>query len=78
MSIQNETETSVVRKLEEIASREETKVDRFLATALKLANEEGRSELLYSEMADYQVLYERAEILNDTLGEIKQQLEDVR
>jgi hypothetical protein len=78
MIIQNETETLVVEKLEEIASREETKADRFLAAALKLANEEGRNELLYSERADYEVLYERSEILNDTLGEIKQQLEDVR
>ena len=78
MIIQNETETLVVRKLEQIAEREEQRADRFLANAFKLANSEGRNELLYSERADYEVLYERSEILNDTLGEIKQQLEDVR
>tara|TARA_Y100001934_G_scaffold101427_1_gene124666 strand:- start:197 stop:421 length:225 start_codon:yes stop_codon:yes gene_type:complete len=74
MIIQNETETSVVRKLEEIASREETKADRFLANALKLANVEGRDGLLYSEQAEYEVLYERSEVLNDALNEIKQRI----
>ena len=74
MIIKNETETLVVRKLEQIAIREEKKADNFLANALKTANEEGRSEMLYSERADYEVLFERSDILNDTLGEIKQQL----
>ena len=78
MIILNETETMVVRKLEEIASREETKADKFLANALKLANDEGRAGLLYSEQADYEVLYERSEMLNDTLGELKQQFETSR
>ena len=78
MIIQNETETLVVRKLEEIASREEIKADRFLANALKLANDEGRVGLLYSEQAEYEVLHERSEILSDTLGEIKQQFETLR
>ena len=76
MIIQNKTENekSVVRKLEQILDREETKADKFLANALRTANEEGRSDMLYSEMADYEVLYECSKILNDVVEEVKQHL----
>jgi hypothetical protein len=76
MIIQKETPSTVVRRLELIAIREETKADKFLATALKTANEEGRSEILNAEKSDYEILCERSALLNDTLVEIKQQLDD--
>ena len=72
MIIKSETETSVVRKLELIAIREETKADKFLTNALKSANEEGRTEILNCEKTEYEVLCERSELLNEALAEIKQ------
>ena len=76
MIIQKETPTTVVRRLELIAIREEKRADKFLATALKTANDEGRAEILNAEKTDYEILCERSTLLNDTLVEIKQQLED--
>ena len=46
MIIMNETQLSIVSKLENIAEREEKKADSFLATALRTANQEGRSDIL--------------------------------
>lgn len=76
MIIQSNTPNSVVRMLELIAIREEKKADKFLATALKTANEDGRSEILNAEKVDYEVLCEKSELLNDVLREIKQQLQN--
>ena len=75
MIIQSNTPNSVVRMLELIAIREEKKADKFLTTALKTANDEGRSEILNAEKTDYEVLCEKSGLLNDTLHEIKQQLD---
>jgi|TARA_B110000495_G_scaffold187527_1_gene187008 hypothetical protein len=75
MIIQSETQTSVVKKLEEIANREEQKADKFLTMALKTAHEEGRTEILYCEKTEYEVLYEKSELLTEVLTEVRQQLE---
>jgi hypothetical protein len=76
MIIQNETETLVVRKLEQIAEREEQRADRFLANALKTANEEGRDELLNCEKTEYEFLHEKSELLAEVVTEIKSDLQD--
>ena len=49
MIIMNETQLSIVSKLENIAEREETNADNFLANALRTATEEGRTEILNCE-----------------------------
>ena len=74
MIIQSETQLSVVRKLEKIAEREEAKADKFIATALKTANEEGRSDILNAEKTEYSFLCEKSEFLADILNEIKSDL----
>ena len=74
MIIQSETQLSVVRKLEKIAEREEAKADKFIATALKTANEEGRSDILNTEKTEYSFLCEKSEFLADILNEIKSDL----
>lgn len=71
----NETQLSIVRKLENIAEREEQKADSFLATALKTANEEGRTEILNCEKTEYELLYEKSELLTEVLTEIKSDLQ---
>jgi len=75
MIIMNETQLSIVRKLENIAEREEQKADSFLATALKTANEEGRTEILNCEKTEYELLYEKSELLTEVLTEIKSDLQ---
>lgn len=74
MIIMNETQLSIVSKLENIAEREETKADNFLANALRVANEEGRSEILNCEKSEYEVLHEKSELLAEILTEIKSDL----
>ena len=76
MIIMNETQLSIVRKLEDIAEREEKKADQFLANALRTANEEGRSEILNCEKSEYEVLHEKSELLTDVLTEIKSDFEE--
>lgn len=71
----NETQLSIVSKLENIAEREEKKADSFLATALRTANEEGRSEILNSEKSEYELLNEKSKLLADVLTEIKSDLQ---
>lgn len=75
MIIQSETQTSVVKKLEEIANREEQKANKFLTMALKTANEEGRTEILYCEKTEYELLHEKSELLTEVLTEIRQGLD---
>ena len=75
MIIMNETQLSIVRKLEDIAEREEQKADSFLATALRTANEEGRSEILLCEKSEYELLHEKSELLAEILTEIKSDLQ---
>ena len=75
MIIMNETQLSIVSKLENIAEREEKKADSFLTTALRTATEEGRSEILNCEKSEYEILYERSELLADVLTEIKSDLQ---
>lgn len=75
MIIMNENQLSIVRKLENIAEREEKKADSFLATALRTATEEGRSEILNSEKSEYELLNEKSKLLADILTEIKSDLQ---
>jgi hypothetical protein len=75
MIIMNKTQLSIVRKLEDIADREEKKANSFLATALRTANQEGRTEILNCEKSEYEVLQERSELLADVLTEIKSDLQ---
>jgi hypothetical protein len=75
MIIMNETQLSIVRKLENISEREEKKANSFLATALKTANEEGRTEILNCEKTEYELLYEKSELLTEVLTEIKSDLQ---
>lgn len=71
----NEIQLSIVRKLENIAEREEKKADSFLATALRTANQEGRSDILNCEKSEYELLHEKSELLADILTEIKSDLQ---
>jgi len=75
MIIMNETQLSIVSKLENIAEREEAKADNFLANALRTATEEGRSEILNCEKSEYELLHEKSELLADVLTEIKSDLQ---
>ena len=75
MIIMNETQLSIVNKLENIAEREEKKADSFLANALRTANEEGRSEILLCEKSEYELLHEKSELLAEVLTEIKSGLQ---
>jgi hypothetical protein len=75
MIIMNETQLSIVSKLENIAEREETNADNFLANALRTATEEGRTEILNCEKSEYELLHERSELLADVLTEIKSDLQ---
>lgn len=75
MIIMNENQLSIVRKLENIAEREEKKADSFLANALRIANEEGRTEILNCEKSEYEVLHERSELIAEVLTEIKSDLQ---
>jgi len=75
MIIQSETQTSVVKKLEEIANREEQKADKFLTMALKTAHQEGRTEILNCEKSEYELLHEKSELLTEVLTEIRQGLD---
>ena len=75
MIIMNETQLSIVRKLENIAEREEKKANSFLATALRTANQEGRSDILNCEKSEYELLHERSELLAEILTEIKSDLQ---
>jgi hypothetical protein len=75
MIIMNEIQLSIVRKLENIAEREEKKADSFLATALRTANQEGRSDILNCEKSEYELLHEKSELLADILTEIKSDLQ---
>ena len=76
MIIQSETIMSVVSSLEKIADQSDDVASRFLANALKTASEENRTELLYSEKNEYEVLSERADALKEAVTEIKLQLQD--
>jgi hypothetical protein len=76
MIIQSETIMSVVSSLEKIADQSDDVASRFLANALKTASEENRTELLYSEKNEYEVLSERADALKGAVTEIKSQLQD--
>lgn len=76
MIIQSETIMSVVSSLEKIADQSDDVASRFLANALKTASEENRTELLYSEKNEYEVLSERADALKEAVTEIKSQLQD--
>lgn len=67
---------SVVSSLEKIADQSDDVANRFLANALKTASEENRTELLYSEKNEYEVLSERADALKEAVTEIKSQLQD--
>ena len=67
---------SVVSSLEKIADQSDDVASRFLANALKTASEENRTELLYSEKNEYEVLSERADALKEAVTEIKSQLQD--
>ena len=75
MIIMNETQLSIVSKLENIAEREETRANSFLATALRTANQEGRSDILNCEKSEYELLHERSELLVEILTEIKSDLQ---
>ena len=75
MIIMNETQLSIVSKLENIAERKEKKADSFLATALRTANQEGRSDILNCEKSEYELLHERSELLVEILTEIKSDLQ---
>ena len=75
MIIMNEIQLSIVRKLENIAEREEKKADSFLATALRTANQEGRSDILNCEKSEYELLHEKSELLAEVLTEIKSDLQ---
>ena len=75
MIIMNETQLSIVSKLETIAEREEKKADQFLTNALRNASEEGRSEILNCEKSEYELLYEKSELLAEVLTEIKSDLQ---
>ena len=75
MIIMNETQLSIVSKLENIAEREEKKADSFLATALRTANQEGRYDILNCEKSEYELLHERSELLVEVLTEIKSDLQ---
>ena len=76
MIIQSETIMSVVSSLEKIADQSDDVASRFLANALKTASEENRTELLYSEKNEYEVLSERADALKEAVTEIKSKLQD--
>ena len=76
MIIQSETIMSVVSKLEEIANREDDVASKYLANALKNASDENRTELLYSEKNEYEVLYNRAETLKSAVEEVRAELTD--
>jgi hypothetical protein len=75
MIIMSETQLSIVRKLEDIAEREGQKANQFLATALRTASEEGRSEILNCEKIEYELLHEKSELLAEVLTEIKSDLQ---
>ena len=51
------------------------KADSFLATALRTANEEGRSDILNCEKSEYELLHEKSELLAEVLTEIKSDLQ---
>ena len=75
MIIMNETQLSIVSKLENIAEQKKKKADSFLATALRTANEEGRSDILNCEKSEYELLHEKSELLAEVLTEIKSDLQ---
>ena len=75
MIIMNETQLSIVSKLENIAKKKKKKADSFLATALRTANEEGRSDILNCEKSEYELLHEKSELLAEVLTEIKSDLQ---
>ena len=75
MIIMNETQLSIVSKLENIAKQKKKKADSFLATALRTANEEGRSDILNCEKSEYELLHEKSELLAEVLTEIKSDLQ---
>ena len=76
MIIQSETQKSVIKKLENIATRLDDEAGRFLTDALKRANHEGRVDMLNSEKNEYEVLYQRSEAVSEALNEIKNLVQD--
>ena len=76
MIIQSETIMSVVSSLEKIADQSDDVASRFLANALKTASVESRSEMLYSEKNEYEVLSARAAALKEAVEEVKNQFQN--
>jgi hypothetical protein len=76
MIIQSETIMSVVRSLEKIAEESDDVASKYLANALKTASDESRSELLYSEKNEYEVLSTRADALKDAVAQVKNQFQN--
>jgi hypothetical protein len=76
MIIQSETQMSVLNKLEHIVAEHEAVAKSYLKEALQNAVSENRSELLYSEKNEYELLNDRAEVLADTFNKIKNQLSE--
>lgn len=67
---------SVVRSLEKIAEESDDVASKYLANALKTASDESRSELLYSEKNEYEVLSTRADALKDAVAQVKNQFQN--
>lgn len=76
MIIQSETIMSVIDSFEKISNRYDDDASKFLASALKTASEENRTELLYSERNEYELLTERADAVKEALQEVKLQIQN--
>lgn len=76
MIIQSETIMSVIGSFEKISNRYDDDARKFLASALKTASDENRTELLYSERNEYELLSERADAVKEALQEVKLQIQN--
>jgi len=76
MIIQSETIMSVIGSFEKISNRYDDDARKFLASALKTASDENRTDLLYSERNEYELLSERADAVKEALQEVKLQIQN--
>ena len=70
MLIQSKTMNTTTDKLREIVDRYRQATDDCLTDALKLADAEGRIELLYSDKSDLEILDAQTQALSVALQEI--------
>ena len=67
---------SVIGSFEKISNRYDDDARKFLASALKTASDENRTDLLYSERNEYELLSERADAVKEALQEVKLQIQN--